>query len=124
MDEGKIERYGDIGVRELWRIHARRGSMEIGAEFLALEPGRPPRSLITSVVIGDLQPADVCEAVEGVRHGLTRDERTEAVARIVRRRKLNIFRVRDEPAGEDHEAAGGHPARSTRRPGQGRRLAE
>ena len=84
---------------------------------LALEPGVAPRSLAASEVIQGLQPADVCEAVEGVRQGLSRDERTEAVARIVRRRKLNIFRVRDEPAGEDHEAAGGHPARSPRRPG-------
>ena len=118
IDEGKIRRYGDIGVRELWRVHASRGSEELDADFLALEPGRPPRSLITSEVIGGLQPADVCEAVEGVRRGLTRDERTEAVARIVRRRKLNIFRVRDEPAGEDHEVTGGqHPARPPRHPG-------
>ena len=100
VDEGKIRRYGDIGVRELWRIRARRGSRELDADFLALEPGRPPRSLIISEVIEGLQPADVCEAVEGVRRGLTRDERTEAVASIVRRRKLNIFRVRDEAPGE------------------------
>ena len=119
VDEGKIRRYGAIGVRELWRIHARRDTNEIGAEFLALEPGRPPRSLVTSEVIGGLRPADVCEAVEGVRHGLTRSERTEAVTDIVRRRKLNIFRVRDEPAGEDHEAAPEHPARSPGRPAKG-----
>ena len=117
VDEGKIERYGDIGVRELWRIHARRGSRELGADFLAFEPGLPPRSLITSEVIEGLQPADVCEAVEGVRLGLTRDERTEAVARIVRRRKLNTFRVRDDPHGEDHDAGGEHPTRSSKRPG-------
>ena len=117
VDEGKIGRYGDIGVRELWRIHARRGSKELGAEFLALQPGGPPRSLTTSKVVGGLQPADVCEAVEGVRRGLSRDERTEAVARIVRRRKQNIFRVRDEPADEDREAVRRHPARSPRRPG-------
>ena len=117
VDAGKIERYGDIGVRELWRVHARRDSEEIGAEFLALESGRPPRSLIASEVIAGLQPADVCEAVEGVRLGLSRGERTEAVARIVRRRKLNIFQVRDEPPGEHHDAGGGHPARSPKRPG-------
>ena len=117
VDEGKIERYRDIGVRELWRVRSRRDSKEIAAEFLALEPVRPPRSLITSEVIAGLQPADVCEAVEGVRGALTRSERTEAVASIVRRRKLNIFRVRDEPPGEGREAAGGYSARSPKRPG-------
>ena len=106
VDEGKIRRYGDIGVRELWRVHARRESREVGADFLALEPGRPPRSLATSEVIEGLQPADVCEAVEEVRRGLTRDERTEAVASIVRRRKRNIFRVRDEAPGENVGEAG------------------
>ena len=116
VDEGKIERYGDIGVRELWRIRARRGSNELGADFLALEPGRSPRSLFASEVIGGLQPADVCEAVEGVRLGLTRDERTEAVASIVRRRKRNIFRVRDEAPGEIREEAGADPARTLARP--------
>ena len=109
VDEGKIERYGDIGVRELWRIHARRGSRELGAEFLALRPGGPSRSLATSEVIEGLQPSDVCEAVEGVRRGLTRGERTEAVAGIVRRRKQNIFRVRDEAPGESGEEAGAGP---------------
>ena len=118
VDEGKIQRYGDIGVRELWRIHARRGSRELGADFLALEPGHPPRSLIASEVIQGLRPSDVCEAVEGVRHGLTRGERTAAVGRIVRQRKLNIFRVRDEPPGEGHEEAGGtDTARPLARPG-------
>ena len=111
VDEGKIERYGEIGVRELWRIHARRASKELGADFLALRPGRPPRSLATSEVIEGLQPADVCEAVEGVRLGLTRDERTEAVASIVRRRKRNLYRVREEASGEGGEAAGAGTAR-------------
>ena len=117
LDKGKIERYGDIGVRELWRIHARRESDELSAEFLALRPGHPPRSLVSSMVIEGLQPADVCEAVEGVRLGLTRDERTEAVASIVRRRKRNIFRVRDEPPGEDREEAGANAVRSLARSG-------
>ena len=117
LDKGKIERYGDIGVREVWRIHARRGSDELGADFLALRPGHAPRSLDSSEVIGGLQPADVCEAVAGVRHGLTRSERTEAVAAIVRRRKRNIFRVRDDPSGDDRAAAGGSPTRSRGRSG-------
>ena len=113
VDEGKIERYGDIGVRELWRVHARRGTPEIGAEFLALRAGAPPRPLASSEVIGGLEPADVCEAVEGVRRGLSRSERTEAVARIVRRRKRNVFRVREAAPGE----SGGPPPYSTVRAG-------
>ena len=116
-DVGKIERYRDIGVRELWRILARRGSREIGAEFLALRPGHPPRPLAASAVIAGLEPSDVCEAVEGVRRGLTRDERTEAVARIVRRRKRNLFRVRDEAPGAGHEAPGSEATASLARRG-------
>ena len=110
VDEGKIERYAEIGVRELWQVHARRGSRKLGAEFLGLRPGSPPESLAASKVIEGLEPADVCEAVEGVRRGLTRDERTEAVARIVRRRKWNLHRVRDEAPGEGSEAAGADAA--------------
>ena len=36
-DEGKGERYGQMGVRELWRLHGRKGSRE-------LRPHRPPPS--------------------------------------------------------------------------------
>ena len=106
VDEGKIARYGEIGVRELWRVRVRRGSRELGADFLALRTGSPPHSLAASEVIEGLTPSDVCEAVEGVRLGLTRDERTEAVARIVRRRKRNLLRIREEAPGEDREATG------------------
>lgn len=38
-DEGKVERYGDMGVRELWRLHGRTGSRELRVELLALRPG-------------------------------------------------------------------------------------
>ena len=38
----------------------------------------------------------MCEAVDGVRSSLTHDERTEAVARIVRRRQRGSLRVREE----------------------------
>ena len=105
VDEGKIERYGEIGVRELWRVRARRGSKELRIDFLALRPDGPPRPLSASEVIDGLGPSDVCEAVEGVRLGLTRDERTEAVARIVRRRKLDTLRVREDTPDEYLERA-------------------
>ena len=95
-DAGKVERYGQIGVRELWRLHARKGSREIAAEFIALQPEHPPRLLAASRVLEGLTPADVCEAVDGVRFGRTRAERTEAIARIVRRR--GAVRVSEEEA--------------------------
>ncbi len=93
-DEGKIERYGDIGVRELWRLHGRKGTRNLRADFFALHPGRPPRRLAASLVIAGLTPGDVCEAADSLRLCLTRDERTEAVARIVRRRRRRRASVR------------------------------
>ena len=95
-DKGKAERYGEIGVRELWRLHGRKGTRELRAEFLALQPGMEPRMLDASQVLEGLTPDDVCEAVEGVRFGQTHDDRREAVARVVRRRQHSSVRVREE----------------------------
>ena len=97
-DAGKAERYGDLGVRELWRLHGRQGSRELKAEFLALHPGKAPRALDASEVLDGLTPADVCEAVDGVRFSLTPSERMEAVARIVRRRQRASVRVSEDEA--------------------------
>ena len=97
-DAGKAERYGEMGVREMWRLHGRKGTRELRAEFLALRPGRAPRRLDASVVLEGLTPDDVCEAVEGVRFSPSRDEQTEAVARIVARRQRESVRVREEEA--------------------------
>ena len=97
-DAGKAERYAEMGVRELWRLHGRRGSAELRAEFLALRPGSTPWRLDASEVLTGLTPDDVCEAVEEVRISRTRDERTEAVDRIVRRRQRASVRVREEEA--------------------------
>ncbi len=93
--QSKIERYGDLGVRELWRLEVRSGSGIPRTEFLALRPGTAPHRLSSSDVLRGLTPADISEAVADVRLGLTRDERTEAVARIVRRRQRASVRVRD-----------------------------
>ena len=95
-DAGKAERYADMGVRELWRLHGRKDMWELRAEFLALRPGRAPRELDASEVLDGFTPEDMCEAVEGVRSSLTNDERTEAVARIVQRRQRGSLRVREE----------------------------
>ena len=97
-DEGKIARYGDLGARELWRLHGRKGSHDLRVEFLALRAGAAPRPLRASEVLAGLTPEDVCEAVDGVRLSLTSEERTAAVAGIVRRRQRNSVRVREEGA--------------------------
>ena len=98
IDEGKIERYGQLGVRELWRLRGRKGSGELRVDFLALRPNAPPRLLAASEVLDGLTPADVCEAVEPVRLSRTVTERIEAVARIVRRRQQGSLQIREEAA--------------------------
>ena len=97
-DRGKIERYRDLGVREFWQVRGVRDRKEVDASFFSLSAGAPPKPLEVSVVLPGLLPVDVCEAVHGVRFGLTRRRRTEAVARIVRRRERQSLRVREEPA--------------------------
>ena len=97
-DAGKVERYGELGVRELWRLHGSRDTRALRADFLALRPRHAPCELDASEVIEGLTPGDVCEAVEGVRLSLTFTERMEAVARIVRRRQRESVRVREEEA--------------------------
>ncbi len=95
-DDGRIERYSELGVRELWRLHGRKGTHALRADFLALRRGTPPRPLAASEVLAGLTPADVCEATERVRLSATRDERSAAVAHIVRRRQRASVRVREE----------------------------
>ena len=94
-DEGKAERYAEIGVRELWRLHGHKDSWELWAEFLALRPGEAPRGLDVSEVLEGLTPDDICEAVEGVRVSLTLRERADAVAHVVRRRQRASVRAQE-----------------------------
>ena len=98
FDEGKIARYADLGVRELWRLHGRKGIDELKVDLLALRAGRPPRRLDVSRVLAGLTPADVCEAVDKVRFGETIQERMDAVSAIVLRRQRLSARVREEAA--------------------------
>lgn len=118
-DEGKIERYAELGVRELWLLHGRKGTWEFRAEFLSLRPGCAPRLLDASEVLEGLTPEDVYEAEVGVREGETRDDRTKAVKRIVQRRRNGSMRVREEEAVALRDT-GGSRARSsgTRRFGE------
>ena len=88
-----------MGVRELWRLHGRKGTRELRVELLALRAGSVPRLLDASEVLQGLTPEDVCEAAEAVGASQTRDEQTEAVARIVRRRRRQgSVRAREEAA--------------------------
>ena len=98
VDASKTERYAEMGVRELWRLHGDRKLWEFRAEFLALRPGSAPRRLDASEVLEGLTPDDVREAVDGVRDGETRDARTKAVERVVQRRRDDMVRVREEAA--------------------------
>ena len=111
-DEGKVERYGEMGVRELWRLHGRKGTRELRADFLALRPGSAPRRLEASEVLPGLTPDDVYEAVAGARASLTYDQQMEAVARIVRRRQRASIRVREEAA--PYSTGSARSARSAR----------
>ena len=95
-DEGKAARYGEMGVREMWRLHGRKGTKELRVEFLALDADTAPRLIEASRVLQGLTPDDVCAAVTGVRVGRNQDERKDAVARIVRRRQQASVRVREE----------------------------
>ena len=105
-DQGKAERYAEMGVQELWHLHGNRDSWELRAELLALYPGRAPRLLEASQVLEGLTPEDVCAAVDEMQSGQTLDERKEAVSRIVRRRQQASFRVCDEEA--PYPASPGH----------------
>ena len=97
-DEGKARRYGELGVREMWRLHGYRGSRQFQVEFLALGTVAEPRRIDASVVLEGLTPGDVCEAADAVRLSLTPEEATEAVTQVVRRRQRASVRVRDEEA--------------------------
>ncbi len=97
-DEGKAARYGEMGVREMWRLHGRKGTRELRVELLALEAGSAPRLIEASQVLQGLTPDDVCAAVTGVRAGRNHDERKDAVARVVRRRQHVSARVREGEA--------------------------
>ena len=108
-DEGKIARYGDMGVRECWRIHGRSGEGALRADFLALRRGAAPRRLEASEVLPDLTPSDVAEAAEGIKTSGDVFRRIETVERIVRRRRQRSVRPREEPASGGEASADGEP---------------
>ena len=100
-DRGQSERYGELGVRESWRLRARKEEpAALTVDFFTLgRRGAAPLRLESSVLLPGLTPEDVREAVAGVSRSSSNRERREAVARIVRRRQQASFRLREEDAG-------------------------
>ena len=109
-DEGKIARYADLGVREFWRLRGKHGEKTLRADFLAPDRGAAPHRLEASEVLPGLTPSDVRQAVEGVRRSPSLRKRMEAVARIVRRRRQQSIRLREERAPYGEGSAEGRPA--------------
>ena len=97
-DRNKIDRYASLGVRELWLLRHRAGEEMPETDFLALRSRATPRRLAASSVLGGLTPADVREAMAGLRLSVTQAERAEAVADIVRRRQRASVRVHEDAA--------------------------
>ena len=100
-DEGKVERYAELGVRELWLLHARKGTWEFRVEFLSLRPGCAPRKLDASEVLEGFTPEDVYEAEAGSRLCMNLADRMEVVNNIARRRGGDSARVRESAAACD-----------------------
>ena len=70
-DEGKAERYGEMGVRELWRLDGRVGVKKLRAEFLALSPGSTPHRLDA---LGGARRTHTGGCVRGGRRGAGRPD--------------------------------------------------
>ena len=64
-DLTKAQRYGELGVREKWRLHGIRNSWQFQVEFLALDCGGALRTLDASEVLEGLTSDDVREAADG-----------------------------------------------------------
>ena len=97
-DAGKAERYRDLGVREFWRVRGSRVRAGVEVSFFSLAAGNGPKPLEVSAVLPGLLPVDVREAVEALRGASDPEDRIPAVARIVRRRREESFRVSEERA--------------------------
>ena len=93
-EAGKPERYGQLGVSEIWLLRANRDRQITGAEFLALDPSEPPQIIHVSHVLPGIVPEQIVQAIKAVRSAPTRAERSRAVVRVIGRQ--NAIRVHDE----------------------------
>lgn len=95
-EAGKPERYGQLGVSEIWLLEANRKGEIAGAKFLALHPTHAPQPIQVSRVLPGIKPAQIVEAIEGVRFAATRAERSAAIERVIGKR--GAMRVQEEAA--------------------------
>ena len=75
-DQGKAERYAEMGVRELWRLHGRKGLAGARSRIPRIAPGRAPS---TTDRIGRSWRSRVCRRARGGGAGevRTHQERTD-----------------------------------------------
>jgi len=95
-ETGKPERYGQLGVSEIWLLNANAKREIVGAEFLALHPLNAPQAIQVSRVLPGIKPAQIVKAIEGVRLAATREERWAAVEHVIGTR--GAVRIEDESA--------------------------
>jgi len=95
-ETGKPERYGQLGVSEIWLLKANRKREIVGAEFLALHPVSAAQPIEASRVLPGITPAQIVKAIEGVRFAATQDERSAAVERVIGTRRA--LRIQEQPA--------------------------
>ena len=94
-DSGKPERYGQLGVKEFWQLKAKEATGEVSSiKFLALYPERTPEDTPISRVLPGLTPSQVLEAITNLKLARTRQERTEAVSRVILKR--GALRLRED----------------------------
>lgn len=96
-DADKPNRYGQMGVKELWQLKAKKATgTGSSVEFLKLHQARPPELTPASHVLPGLTPSEVRDAIAELKHARTRQERTEAVSQVILKR--GAIRLREEAA--------------------------
>lgn len=62
FDRKKPQRYARLGVREMWRVNARRGSKQVQVEILDLQDSKGPKPIVKSLVLDGLSSLDLPKA--------------------------------------------------------------
>lgn len=69
FDRKKPQSYAKLGVREMWRVNARRGSKRVQVEILDLQNARGPRPMGRSLILDGLASSDLPKAYQLARRG-------------------------------------------------------